>query len=242
MQRVIWSLIAIVTTIMLLLLMLATSAENVTEAEFVRVERADVHQVVPIYGQLVYEDEKIITATTAGTAAHVCVKAGERVGEDAAMIRMTAPLMDGTVSAFTAASDALDEYVDAELAEQPIQRVVRSEKPCTVRQVYVEEGMMVSAGMPLLRVSSHLQQVVCMAVPQDAEKISPGMWAWLTTEGEALCLAEVESVGQKEIDVKSGFEVCQNVLIPEKTVELEEYALIDADIYIAGVTMCCRCR
>lgn len=230
MRRGVWSLVTIVATAMLILLMLVSSAERATEAEFVRVERADVHQVVPIYGQLRYEDEQVITAVTSGTAKRVCVKAGDRVGTDAALIRMDSPIIDRAISAFAAASDAFPD----DLSDQPIQQVVRSEKACTVRQVYVEEGTMVSAGMPLLRVSSHAQRVVCLAAPLDAARISLGMWAWLSSEGEALCLSTVESVGEPVIDIKTGYEVNEIVLIPEKAVELEEYALIDADIYIAG--------
>lgn len=233
MRKAVWSLILIGLTGVLLMLMTGTK-ENVAEAEFVRVERADVHQIIPIYGRLVYAGEQIITASAPGIAARVCVKSGERIGRDAALIRMKTPYVDEVLSVYAAGQDLLNKYDASEAVGQRINTVIRSEEACTVRQVYVKEGDAVTAGMPLLRVSSHLQRVLCKVSPMDAGKIHPGMWAWLTAEGESLCIAAVESVGERTTDVLTGVEVQEVVLIPEKEIEMAEYAEIDADIYLAG--------
>lgn len=234
MRKSMWTLAVIVLTAAILLMMTVSSGETVTEAEFVRVERADVHQVVPIYGKLVYEDNLIISAQTPGVAAHVCVNAGERVGAQAALVRMETPYNEGVLSALAAGQMNVSEMDGEYLAKQLLESVIRAEQACTVRDIYVEEGAAVTAGMPLLRVSSHMQRIVCSAALQDAEKINPGMWAWLTTEGEELCFATVETVGQKTVDALTGLEVQEIVLIPEKEIELSEFSVVDADIYLAG--------
>lgn len=233
MRRVIWSLGVIGMTAVLLLVMTSTK-EPVAEAEFVRVERADVHQVIPISGRLVYAQEKVIMADASGIAARVCVQAGERIGQDAALIRMEMPRMDEVLSVYAAGQELIGKYAAADVAAPQISTVIRSEDACTVRQVFVEDGDLITAGMPLLRVSSHLQRVQCNASPRDAENIHPGMWAWLTAEGEVLCIAAVESVGDPTVDALTGLAVQEVVLIPEKEIEMPEYAAIDVDIYLAG--------
>lgn len=234
MRKRMCTLAVIGTTAVILLMMSVSSGETVTEAEFVRVERADVHQIVPIYGQLVYEDNRIISAQTPGVAAHVCVNAGERVGAQAALVRLETPYNEDMLAAL-AAGHAVISQIDTEyLTGQQMESVIRAEQPCTIREVYVEDGAVLTAGMPLMRVSSHMQRVVCSTSPQDAEKIEPGMWAWLTKEGEVICFATVDKVGEKKVDALTGLEVQEIVLIPEKEIEMSEYAAVDADIYLAG--------
>ena len=232
MRKTVWSLVVIGLTAVLLLM--AMQKEHIAEAEIVRVERADVHRVIPIFGQLVYADEHIVTAVTPGIAEHVYVMAGERIQENAAMIRIKAPNADDSLSVYSALIDEERIGTLMENEKYRINRVVRSEKACTVRQVYVEEGVMLAAGMPLFRVSSHLQRVLCSVSPKDAEQIRPGMWAWLTTEGERLCLASVESLGERKADPMTGLEVQEVVLVPEKEIEMPEYSVLDADVYLAG--------
>ena len=56
----------------------------------------------------------------------------------------------------------------------------------------------------------------------------------LTVEGEELCIAAVESVGERKADILTGMEIQEIVLIPEKEIEMAEYAAVDADVYLAG--------
>ena len=233
MRKGLWSLIVIVLTVMLLLMMTSTE-ESTAEAEFVRVTRADVHKVVPICGQLVYNEERIITAIAPGIASRVCVREGERIAENAAMVRMEKILADGSLTAYAAGHMLLPEIAAMEKADRIKNSVIRAEKACTIRQVYVNEGDMVTMGTPLLRISSHQQRVLCRVFPTDAQRIEPGMWAWLTTEGEKLCIASVESVGELKVDGLTGMEIQEVLLIPEGEIELAEYAMIDADVYLAG--------
>lgn len=234
MRKVLWSLITIGTTATVLLLILAGSAESVTEAEFVRVERADVHQIIPIFGQLVYTDERIITAAASGIMSRICVKEGERIGENTALFRIETPYLNEAISAYVAGQESIEKLISSKMEEQLLTSVVRSKHACTVREIYVEEGTAITTGVPLLRVSSHQQRIRCSVAPKDAENIHPGMWAWLTAEGESLCIAVVESVGERNSDILTGMEVQEIVLIPEKEIEMDEYAAVDADVYLAG--------
>lgn len=233
MRRAIWSLGVIGMTAVFLLVMTSTK-EPVAEAEFVCVERADVHQVVPIFGQIVYTDEQIITAAASGIMSRICVKEGERIGENEALFRMEKPYLSEVVSAYAAGRNAIDGLIPSEMEAKSVASVVRSDHACTVREIYVEEGTPVSAGTPLLRVSSHQKQIRCSVAPRDAENIHPGMWAWLTVEGEDLCIAAVESVGERKADILTGMEIQEIVLVPEKEIEMAEYAAVDADVYLAG--------
>lgn len=233
MKKALWSLITIVLTAILMLIMSSTN-ESTAEAEFVRVTRADVHQVIPICGQLVYNDERLITAPATGIATQVCVHNGERIGENAAMIRMEKIFAEGAFEAFAAGQTLLPEMAAMEKTDWLKNGVVRAEKACTVREIYVKEGDLVAMGTPLLRVTSHQQRVLCRVFPRDAQRIEPGMWAWLTSEGEKLCIASVESVGERKADGLTGMEIQEVLLIPEQEIEMAEYAMIDADVYLAG--------
>lgn len=233
MHKTWWSLAMIALTAAFILMMTGKQ-EDVVEAEFVRVERDDVHQVIPIFGQLVYTDEQIITAAASGVMSQICVKEGERIGENAALIRMETPYMNEVLSVYAAGHATVGTLYSAVPDDQRLKSVIRSERACTVREVYVEEGAAVAAGTPLLRVSSHQQRIRCSVSPRDAENIQPGMWAWLTAEGEPLCIAAVESVGERKADTLTGLEVQEVVFIPEKEIEMAEYAAVDADVYLAG--------
>lgn len=230
MRKTIWLIVVIGVTAALLFM--TWRKEDIAEAEIVRVERADVNQIVPISGLLVYEDEHIVTADSSGIAEHVYVRAGERIEENAALVRLEVPYMDEVLSAY---SGFLNDRLEiTQTDNHRLRSAVRTEKACTVRQVYVEEGMLITAGTPLLRVSSHLQRVLCTVSPKDAEKIRPGMWAWLTAEGNPLGTASIESMGERKVDALTGLEVQEVVLIPEKEIELPEYAVLDADVFLAG--------
>lgn len=225
------SLLVIALTVGLFFLLISKN-ESTAEAEFVNVERADVHQVIPIYGRLVYTEEKIVMSAVPGIASHVYVESGDRVGQEEALVRIQTPYKDEVISAYSAANGY--EARLPHIEEQWTRSAIRAEKACNVRQVYVEEGAVITAGMPLLRLTSNLQQVVCTVSPKDAEKIQPGMWAWLSLEGETLCFAAVETVGERKADILSGFEVQEVVLVPEKEIDLEENVVVDADVYLAG--------
>lgn len=234
MKKAVYSFAIMGITVIIALTMMTGAKKNVTEAEIVTVERADVHQVIPLCGQLTYANNRVISADRAGVTTQVCVKAGDRIGVQAAMVRMESFVPEAAQSALAVAQERIDQAIGVNAPVYGLQSVVRSAEACTVRQVFVEEGTAISAGMPLLRISSHQQRIVCDAAPKDAAMIAPGMWAWLTSEGETLCHAEVESIGERWIDAMTGMEMQEIVLIPDKELELAEYAMVDVDVYLAG--------
>ena len=233
MRKPMRSLFLVLLTAGIILTMVTNSRETITEARFARVERADVRKNIPIYGTLVYAEENIISAQAPGVASHVYVQTGDRVGEQAALIRMDTAYVEEALAVCSAVWGRMEVQPDLVNWDIPA-RVIRAENACTVREVYVEEGSLVAVGTPLLRISSHLQRVTCTAAPQDAEWITAGMLAWLSAEEEKLCLAAVESVSEATADPVTGMQVMTIVLIPEKEIELPEYAVIDADVYLAG--------
>ena len=81
MKKSLLLLIIPLITVLTMLQITAKNEEKPVNAEFVQVKRADVHHLVPIYGQLIYQDEEIITAPLPGTAKQVCVEQGQRVAE-----------------------------------------------------------------------------------------------------------------------------------------------------------------
>ena len=220
-------------TVLAMLQITAKNEEKPVNAEFVQVKRADVHHLVPIYGQLIYQDEEIITAPLPGTAKQVCVEQGQRVADNAALVRLELQAEDKALIAYRQLYDAFN-------AEKPnwdgqlYSKAVRAKRTCTVRDIYIAEGDNVYAGMPIMRVTSNDQCILCNVTPCDAEKISAGMWAWISSEGEQLCLATVESVGETKVDAYTGTLSQKVVLVPEEKIEMPEYTLLDADVYLAG--------
>ena len=233
MKKMLWSLVLISVTL-IFLLQACSNGEDAAQARFAVVKRADVHKVIPITGRITYTEEEYICAQTAGVAARICVREGERVGADAALVRIEVPYIDDALSTFAAEQDVLHQ-VAQNVSDIPRSLcVIRADHPCTVRQVLIEDGARFTAGTPLMRVTSHEQRIVAAVSPVDAERITPGMWAWIVTEGETLCMATVESVGDISADLLTGFTVREVVLIPEKQIELPENTSVDVDIYLAG--------
>lgn len=234
MKKTQWSLIVIPVTLLLILLQSCGNSVQPVEAKFAVVERADVHQVIPITGRIAYAEDQYIYAQASGIAARICVRDGERVGSNAALVRMEIPYVDEVLSAFAAGQDVVYRFTQHVPEAPNPQPVIRADKPCTVRQVLVEEGALVAAGTPLMRVSSHHQQIVCRAAPVDAARITPGMWAWIVTGRDTTCTATVKSVGELEADLLTGLTGHEVVLIPEREIEMPENASVDVDIFLAG--------
>ena len=77
MRKAVWSLVVMGTTLLVVMVLpLARHGHDVTEAKFAVVERADVHQVIPITGHIAYAEEQYIYAEASGLASQVCVREG----------------------------------------------------------------------------------------------------------------------------------------------------------------------
>lgn len=228
-----WSLILLAATVLLLGMIVFRKPEKAVEARFVQVERADVHQVAALSGRLAYAEEDYVYASSAGRVERVCVKEGERLAAQEEMFRLDASAWEDALSVYAAGQD----YLTAYSAEWPVVSaagVIRAERDCTVRQVLTEEGNLLTVGMPVARVTSNRQQIVCSAAPVDTEQLEPGMWAWLRAEGEFLCFASVQRIGDAAADPMTGMMCREVVLIPEEHIELPEGAAVDVEVYLAG--------
>ncbi len=212
-------------------------SDKPVQARFATVERGDVHQVLALEGRLSYADPQYVVAKGSGIVTQVCVQKGQRIAAGEALIRLD----DGgtqLASALAAQADLLADVIPAQTLDDGIlpvqQSVIRAQEACTVRQVYVSEEAMVTAGTPVALVSSGWQEIICQASARDAEKIAPGMWAWLSAEGEPLGTALVESVGERQADSTTGVTFTAVSFRPEQHIDLPEDAAVDVDIYLSG--------
>lgn len=213
------------------------NSESVQEARIVTVSRGDVHQVIGISGRLSYAEEHVVLSPLNGVVDRVHVKSGQRIGEGEAVLRLHSDVQGKILSTYTVHETAVqtaENMLSGEGWISASEGVIRADAACTVRQIYVEENMPVSAGMPVMRMTSGEQEIRCSAAAADTEKIRPGMWAWLQADNELIGLAYVENIGPVEAEETTGLCCASIVLKPEQHIDLPEGAIIDADIYLAG--------
>lgn len=238
MVKVKWSLLMIAITGMLTLGLVAQGkVEAPVEARVVTVQRGDVHQIVAITGRISYADERYIYAQSSGKVEQLCVENGQRLATGEVLARIENTVQEEALSAFIEYADIIaDQEIYKHIEEQLLtdNSVIRTDKDCTIRQLLITEDSVISAGMPVARVSSYQQEINCNVVPVDAERIYPGMWAWISNDGTPLGFAEVQSVGNQEVDPLTGWTYLPVVLQPYKHIELPEGTVVDADVFLAG--------
>lgn len=232
MRKVIFSSVMIGGTLLSAMSMVAwTPYESPIEARIVQVKRGDVHQVVALSGSITYADERILYAQTNGRVEQICAIEGDRVGESEALVRLKADPAQWIAASVAATNRGTEEPWPQPLLDS---FVIRADAPCTVREVYVQEQAPVTAGIPVVRVSSHQKEIVCVAASVDADRVQRGMWAWLSKSGTSYGFAEVLSVGEKRIDPNTGLKYAEVRLRPEQHIELLAGEKLNVDVYIAG--------
>lgn len=235
MRKPLLSLLLLGGTLLCTWMMALQPADKPVQARFATVERGDVHQVLALEGRLSYADPQVVVAKGSGTVTQVCVQKGQRVAAGEALIRLDGGAQ--LASALAAQADLLADAIPVQSVDGllPVpQSVIRAQEACTVRQVYVSEDAMVTAGTPVALISSGWQEIICQASARDAKKIVPGMWAWLSAEGEPLGTALVESVGDKQADSTIGVTFTAVSLRPEQHIDLPVDTAVDVDIYLSG--------
>ena len=237
MRRVTLSLVMILLALFSMVRLIPGKADAPVTARIVRVSRGDVHQVCAITGRLTYAREEIIYTGSSGIVSRVYVEAGQRVAAREALIRWQA---EETVAAVAASAMGSEwEQLDGQTlswASDALdgQLVTRAEQDAYVRQVYVTAEMPVAAGSPVARLSSGEQQIRCSANCADAEAIRPGMWAWLSSEGEAQGIGTVVSVSERQVDAQSGLSFVEVLLECQEHLNLPEGAAVDVEVFLAG--------
>lgn len=232
MRKVIFSSVMIGGTLLSAMSMVAwTPYESPIEARIAQVKRGDVHQVVALSGSITYANERILYAQTNGRVEQICAIEGDRVGKSEALVRLKADPAQWVAASVAATNRGTEEPWPQPLLDS---FVIRADAPCTVREVYVQEQAPVTAGIPVVRVSSHQQEIVCAAASVDADRVQRGMWAWLSKSGTSYGFAEVLSVGEKRIDPNTGLKYAEVRLRPEQHIELLAGEKLNVDVYIAG--------
>lgn len=211
--------------------------EKPVEARFAAVERGDVRQVLALEGRLTYAAQRYVTSQTSGTVAQVCVAKGQRVAAGEALIRLDGSAQEQLAAALAVQSERMPDEMSTQAVETMLSAypgVIRAKEACTVRQVFVGEDALVAVGTPVALVSSNCQEIVCQAQVKDAERLSAGMWAWLSEDGVSLGTALVESVGERQADSVTGITYAEVSLLPEQHIDLPEQTAVDVDVYLAG--------
>lgn len=229
MRRAVGALAMLLCTLAYAVFSFAGGGESATPVKIVRVRRGDVHQVTALSGIVRYAEEEYVLAPVSGFVAQICTAQGGRAAEGDAIVRIESAAGEDVLSAWAAGAEWLENapQVDAAWA-------VRAERSCNVRQVLVEEGSPVAAGTPLARVTSHLQEILCVAAKADLAHIQPGMWAELMQDGEQLCSAHILSVGVLAADPLTGMASAEVTLIPEQHIDCVEGSKVDVDVRLAG--------
>lgn len=203
-------------------------------AEFVTVQRRNVHKVKAITGRLLYADEAYILAETPGIVSKVCVTAGQRVAANEALIRIQAPYQEQELSVLLSNDVLTDVQAASNLSGLSPLTTVRSAKDATVRQILVEEGTTTVAGTPLLRISSHEQIIRCPVLPIDANGIVTGQWAWIFANGESMGTGVVTTADTVQTNTATGLLESIVTISPAQHINLPEGASIDVEVYLSG--------
>ena len=225
------SLMLVAATLLWCSVMLAGNAEPPAPARIVTTVRRDVYQTIGLLGQIAYADEAIVLAQRTGRIEDVCVSPGERQAAGSKLVSYDAAYQDEAVSAY--AAHLTNAAAVGELLREVVsQSIQRANMDCTVREVYVEAGVSVTAGTPLMRVSGTGQEIRCVAAAADAKRIKEGMWAWIHEGDEQMGYAFVQGVEKWSSDTVMPQYVI--TLTPEQTLDLEEGSFVEISVYIAG--------
>lgn len=230
-------LILSVTLLCTFMLIFWETEEKSVPARIAVVERADVQQVVALAGRLTYADLQYMYADDYGKVVDVYVQEGQRLSAGEAIVRLSGTAKEQLIPVLSAQAEYMDRIlpnIDGQTSR--LETAVRVRSDCTVRRVFVEKNTTVTAGMPVAQVSSNEQKINCDVVMIDAEKVKPGMWAWISADGVALGKAVVESIEEPQADPITGRVTANMILVPQQHIELPEGAALEVDIYLAGST------
>lgn len=204
--------------------------ENAVPARIVTVTRGTVESVLPLSGRLGWLDTQVLYSPATGTVAQVLHEAGDRVAAGEALIRLNGAAADAAAAWVRQNDDAVG--TSAAMLEE---LVLRAENNMMIREILVSEGAPVSAGMPVMMLSSADQTIRCIVGREQAEGIVAGMWARLYDEaGEALGIGTVTEVGELLADEETGRLRRMVTVAPEYRLQLPGGAVVHADLFVQG--------
>ena len=224
--------------------------ERTAQVRLCRVEAGRVEQVTAVTGVVRYEAERAAVSPATGLVEAVYVAPGDQVTAGQPLFRLNGAAQELAVSAavsrqaesgalpvsayecaWASVSQAAAWETDAALTEARLAleaMTVRAASDGLVQRVLVTEEGGVAAGTVAVALSGERQQIQCQAVLRDAEQLQPGMSARLLHDGETLCMARVESIG--EARAENGQTVCQVNLTPEENLPLPLGAQVEAEV------------
>lgn len=217
-------------TAVICLLLAGQGGETSKPVRMVQVSRGAVKQIAALTGRLCYQDETLVYAAAPGLVDQLYAAPGQRVAKGEALLRLEAEVQEAAAAAWITGRE--NEAIPEMLRLQDT--VVRAPFDCTVRQVLTAQNAAVTAGMPVLLVSSNQQEIRCIAGQAEAEKLSPGMNAALLADGETVGNAVITSVSGLQAEPETGRLYREVHLLPEQHVPYPAGAVIDVDIYTGG--------
>lgn len=226
--------LAVTAAAVLAMMLFRGGGEAAVQVRMAQVTRGSVRQVAALTGRIAYQDETLVYSAAPGLVDAVLVEPGDRVAKGQALIRLDTQGYDRIVSAWLSAGETLNAAVAEDAALLMDATVVRAPANATVRQVLTAQSAIVSAGEPVLLLSSTEQLIVCSASETDARDVREGMEVMLSIDGGEVGRAEVAQVGDVTADVLTGRMVCAITLTPDAPLDLPGGAAVDADVLLAG--------
>ncbi len=235
MKKTIISLVMIAGTLMTSAILIAAAVkETPVTTTIVTTQRRDVYKTIGLLGQLAYADEQIILSAVTGNIEKVYVSPGDRLADGSIVVSYDGLYLEEIAAFCTDHGAKVPAQVDDVVRETIEKTVQRTTQDCTVREVYIQQGTPVTAGMPIAKVSSTSQELRCLAAQVDAESIKPGMWAWIKHRGDEFGHAMVKSVEEYFSGTNIHTDQYMITLIPEQHIELEKETSLDVSIYVSG--------
>ncbi|MBR6668784.1 MAG: hypothetical protein IKL25_10545 [Clostridia bacterium] len=212
--------------------LVACSSASVTEARIVQVQKADVREIITLKGTVRYLEESVVLAHKDGKVSQICKNEGDRVAADEAIIRITSDNTLALLATYAAYSAKHPDTPGIGHAKVSLD-AVRAKTDQTIRQIFIEEGDMVTRGTPIARLSSNRQEIICVAANVDAEKLQEGMWAWIRCEGDNVGIAYIERV-ENQVLTENGQSASVIKLLPDKHIACDEGQAVEVEVYISG--------
>lgn len=216
------------------LLIIERRGQAAVPARIVTVQRGCIRNAAALSGRLAYEDETVVYAIVPGIVEEIYVQEGQRVAEGQALVRLKGEGMERVAAVWSGQASLHSAAMLEEIQRIVDATVLRAPENAVVREVMALRSAPVAAGVPVVRLSSYEQVILCAAPEVDARQIREGMYAEIMLDGEWLCDAEVSAVSDLTADPQTGRVSAMVSLHPEWEIDLPQGAAVDVDVVIDG--------
>ena len=238
-QASIWILAATVGTVALLF---AMPIQQRTKVATETIRRGTFRQTLSVEGTVMYANQTVAVATSAGKVSHVLVQEGDEVRKGDLLCQMDTSVEEAAleqamalqqqqiaaVSDLPQTATAFAVQMQAETIQQvqtmkaAIQlKQIRAQSDGVIEQVYARDEQYVAAASPLLSLRGQQPMLVATMLAQEALQLKRGMSAIISVEGRTIGAAQVAAF---QAPTTINGVICQTV---EFTVEQGQEALLD---------------